>query len=714
MRKENISMPEISIIVPVYNVEKYLSKCLDSLINQTLKDIEIICINDESQDNSGKILADYAKQDSRIVVINQKNCGQGGARNHGLEVAKGRYIQFLDSDDYYEPTCCEEMFNIMEEHSEIDVACFGTNVVYETFAELKESDDAYFNMKWYGKKKVVPQMIRAYSVNCWDKIFRKSFIDKFSLRFPENIRVSEDFCFFWSWMIKAKYLYFHNSKLINYVRREGSSIDGVLRHQNQHLEECFQVDNLIYNDLIKNNKWNEYKTLYVKAICSRYNWLIKCFPSEAWQKKQKMIDKCATFLSQFKVSDFDLEANEEKTYELLVNKNYFAFNAYNSYDVENVHPVYKDKSVNLVFSTDNNYIPYLSVTIASIIENSSLEHNYDIVILYQEVYDYQKRFILSLMKNHPNVSIRFFNMSEYAKKYALDKLFTANHITLSAYFRLFVGKIFAEYNRILYLDCDLVVTSDIAELFNTDMKGYSVAAALDTVVCNSMISKDFDAGAWRNFKKYMKDTLGFFDVPHYFNSGVMIIDIAGFNEVEFEYLIDLAQRNNRFFHDQNVMNVAFENNYYLLPQTWNYQWHVKIFFPNFKKELPLDLVELCENPDSVPNVIHYTSHDKPWKNPYHTYADVWWKYARKTPFYEIFLCELCKKNVANTPTASSADAEFLKEIMSYNYNKWLYFKYKVLSKVTFGKTRKEYRQLKKDTKWRLKGMKKNIKQAQKI
>ena len=243
---------------------------------------------------------------------------------------------------------------------------------------------------------------------------------------------------------------------------------------------------------------------------------------ENWQSKQRVIDEYATFLSQFKVSDFDLDTSEVQTFKLLTDKNYFVFNAYNS---------------------------YLAVTIALIIENSSLRHNYDIVILYQEIYDYQKHFILSLVKNHPNVTIRFFNMNEYAKKNSLEKLFTAKHISLSAYFRLFVGKIFAEYNRILYFDCDLVVTQDIAELFYTNIERYPIAVALDAVVCNSLESQAFNAKVWQNFKKYMADTLGFFNIPHYFNSGVMIIDVVKFNEIEFEYLIDLAERNNCFFHN---------------------------------------------------------------------------------------------------------------------------------------------------------------------
>ena len=103
-------MTKISIIVPVYNVEKYLKECLDSLINQTLEDIEIICINDGSTDNSLAILEEYQKKDSRIKVFSQKNQGVSAARNLGIEKATGEYLTFLDSDDRLELNTCEILY----------------------------------------------------------------------------------------------------------------------------------------------------------------------------------------------------------------------------------------------------------------------------------------------------------------------------------------------------------------------------------------------------------------------------------------------------------------------------------------------------------------------------------------------------------------------------------------------------------------------------
>jgi glycosyltransferase involved in cell wall biosynthesis len=105
-------MPKVSIVIPVYNVEKYLRQCLDSVVNQTLKDIEIICVNDGSTDNSLQILEEYANKDDRIKIINKDNGGLSSARNAGLEIATGVYIGFVDSDDYIEIETYNEAYKL--------------------------------------------------------------------------------------------------------------------------------------------------------------------------------------------------------------------------------------------------------------------------------------------------------------------------------------------------------------------------------------------------------------------------------------------------------------------------------------------------------------------------------------------------------------------------------------------------------------------------
>ena len=111
MKNKNIDKVKISVIVPVYNVEKYLSKCLESVLNQTFKDFELIIVNDGSTDNSQGIIDKYSSIDSRVISLLKKNGGQGSARNYGLQYANGEFITFIDSDDWVELTMFEEMYN---------------------------------------------------------------------------------------------------------------------------------------------------------------------------------------------------------------------------------------------------------------------------------------------------------------------------------------------------------------------------------------------------------------------------------------------------------------------------------------------------------------------------------------------------------------------------------------------------------------------------
>ena len=129
-------MPKFSVILPVYNVEKYLRECLESLVNQTLKDIEFICVNDGSTDSSLDILNEYAKKDSRFVIINQHNQGQGVARNNALAVAKGEYVAFVDPDDWVETNMFEELYLKFKE-TNVDVIQFNFKVCFEKSGEIK-------------------------------------------------------------------------------------------------------------------------------------------------------------------------------------------------------------------------------------------------------------------------------------------------------------------------------------------------------------------------------------------------------------------------------------------------------------------------------------------------------------------------------------------------------------------------------------------------
>lgn len=179
-----LEQPKVSIIVPVYNVEKFLDRCLNSLINQTLKEIEIICINDGSVDNSLQILEKFAKQDDRITILNQKNSGQSTARNRGIDKASGIYLGFVDSDDWVDLNYFEKLYTAAEKYN-CDMAVSGIIRLHKwnkkfhlKFEEEKVTDNTDEKFEICD----VPELSYV-----WNKIYkRESFMSK-NLRFEESI-----------------------------------------------------------------------------------------------------------------------------------------------------------------------------------------------------------------------------------------------------------------------------------------------------------------------------------------------------------------------------------------------------------------------------------------------------------------------------------------------------------------------------------------------
>ena len=129
-------MDKVSVIVPVYNIEQYIARCLESLINQTYSEIEIIVVNDGSTDSSTRIVNVFEKRDPRIIHVYQNNSGLSSARNNGLSVASGIYVLFVDGDDYISANCIEALLNEMQKDDEVDVVCFPYIKLFKTKQEL--------------------------------------------------------------------------------------------------------------------------------------------------------------------------------------------------------------------------------------------------------------------------------------------------------------------------------------------------------------------------------------------------------------------------------------------------------------------------------------------------------------------------------------------------------------------------------------------------
>ena len=305
-----MSNPKISIIIPVYNSEKYLSECLDSIVNQTLKEIEIICVNDGSTDNSLSILKEYTSKDKRIKIIDKENEGQGYARKCGLDIANGKYILFCDSDDYYaELTAFEELYNYIE-NVKSDVVLFDfiqKNVIDKSIdykTNYKYPKDVLLKKRW-SNREIFSYLdidnLFIFYVTFWCKLYSKKFLDSYDdWYFPKKI-LYEDNPFHFQILLRANISYLHEY-LLTHIIRVNSIMTLPIKDKN--LFDFFIIHDEIY--AITKNKCRKFEFLsnfFYSFVHKFSNYQINNI---------EIINILINFIRQFSISDlFELKNKQE-------------------------------------------------------------------------------------------------------------------------------------------------------------------------------------------------------------------------------------------------------------------------------------------------------------------------------------------------------------------------------------------------------------------
>ena len=296
-------MVEISVVIPIYNVEDYLEECLDSIVNQTFTDLEIICVNDGSKDNSLEILNEYAKKDDRITVIDQENGGHAVATNVGMDQATGKYLFLMDSDDSLKLDALELTYNAAEEK----------NVDFVLFQAINYDDekDEFYEAENYSMNKLadfvgenvfsiddIGEMSFEIAVTPWTKLYNREFIENSHIRFAEGL-IFEDNIFFWEVLLQAQRIYFLREHL--FYRRwyeTSSTMAGDLRF----------TDSIAINTMIID-------------VFEKYDYMTERFESRSFNRKVSL-----TFLRfqqikpEFKETFFD---EMQKNFKFWVRDNEF-------------------------------------------------------------------------------------------------------------------------------------------------------------------------------------------------------------------------------------------------------------------------------------------------------------------------------------------------------------------------------------------------------
>ena len=274
-----MSSPLISVIVPVYNVEQYLPKCVDSILAQTYQNLEIILVEDGTKDRSGEICDAYAEKDPRIKVIHKENGGLSSARNAGMDVARGEYFGFVDSDDWIEPETYESLMELARKY-DADLVCGGRYDVdaatgERTIGLCPQKEECISSMEMLGRVFIWDNCDSA----AWDKLYRRHLFD--GIRYPLGM-VSEDIAIFYKLMEKVNRVALCNKPLYNYFHRENSITTAKLSEKTFHYPNHTEV---IYPYICRHHSEIKWQARYLRVRGIAHAMMsIDLAGREAWQQ----------------------------------------------------------------------------------------------------------------------------------------------------------------------------------------------------------------------------------------------------------------------------------------------------------------------------------------------------------------------------------------------------------------------------------------------
>lgn len=429
--------PNISIIIPIYNVELYLKRCLDSVVNQTLENIEIICVNDGSTDNSLNILNEYAQKDSRIKIFNQNNSGVGVARNKGLKKAKGEFVLFVDSDDWIDLNTCEILYNKSKKLN-LDLLLYNVESFDNNNNQYFKEDyyknhflpETYYNQVFNNED--IKEYIFTLNVIPYCKLYKRSLLEKYDIRFPENIYF-EDNPFHWECLLASNRI----SAIKDYFslrRRRDKSITADI--DNKFLD-VIKISSLIVDVF---NKY-DYADLYEKELINfkieyikRWFYLIeKNYKSNYWKlmkndflKIYNNLELHEKFLNNLTINNknFYCDTIKSQNYKDLIKLNELSNRLYEIEKLQkNVEKKQNELNINKeIFEKEKN-----------IFSNKIIEEKKKLSE-YKNLYHSEKEFITQLKDNELNyIETKqkefdcFINQQkDFLEKYQIDLIDSVN------------------------------------------------------------------------------------------------------------------------------------------------------------------------------------------------------------------------------------------------------------------------------------------------
>jgi len=306
-----------------------------------------------------------------------------------------------------------------------------------------------------------------------------------------------------------------------------------------------------------------------------------------------------------------------------------------------IFPRFEDQTT-VVTASSNCYIPYLAVMLQSLLEHTSAQNFYCVYILHSEVSAENQDRIKQLCENYDNVSIKFYNITLEIHDFSFNSPEDANHIDIEVYFRALIHKIFNNFKKVLYLDNDIIIQADVADLFRTDIGNNLIGACIDGEFIGNYYSNS-------ETKEYTDEVLQLKEPLKYFQAGVMLINIAQFRKEFDNYsLTKMAARAVYKRGVQDIFNVACHDKVFFLDSEWNVIAQNKEDRISTIRKSPFSVYRQYLDSRKNPKIIHYAGKQKPWEDPDMDFAIEFWNYTGKSPFYKVISDRITRNRIEET------------------------------------------------------------------
>ncbi|WP_349946243.1 DUF4422 domain-containing protein [Lacrimispora sp. BS-2] len=314
----------------------------------------------------------------------------------------------------------------------------------------------------------------------------------------------------------------------------------------------------------------------------------------------------------------------------------------------------EDSVIPVVVAANDFYVPYMSVCIQSIIESTKKQFC-KIFVFHTDISAENQKLLCLQVKKSSNIVLNFIQIGEYVDNYRLQ---SKDHITVETFYRFLILDIMKEYEKVIYLDCDLIVCRDLSELYETDLENNYIGAVYDVDFAGQLNSP------WLRIKEYERKTLHLKDPYKYFQAGVLLMNISKMRKaITAEQLLEMATTGIYKYSDQDILNIVCENRITYLNMSWNVITDCNgRRISEVASRAPANLFEQYMESRKSPSIIHYAGIQKPWKRASEDYGWIFWETARRTPYYEQILERLCAGHDSQKKISNAGNGGLVKRV----------------------------------------------------